>query len=175
VGEPDDQVLWDAVVAAQAELAARHVDFYRNAHSPVIIIARALRGQPREHAAALRFLARFGFLRDHLELLPGLIGMAQSHRWALWARWAIGGAGQDRVIPALKEQIPPLLQTADSGGLRRNGTASVIAAQQMSALPTPHMTHSPGVLRRLLPGIPRRRAFRTRQRTDAGGARAAHQ
>jgi hypothetical protein len=46
-----------------------------------------------------------------LEFLPALIGMAQSHRWALWARQAIGWAGQDRLIPAMEEQIPPPLQT----------------------------------------------------------------
>jgi hypothetical protein len=82
MSDSDDHVLWEAVVAAQAELAARRAAFHQHARSPGSILARALGGSSSEQAAALRFLAASGYVSDHLELLPALIGLALSHRWA---------------------------------------------------------------------------------------------
>lgn len=119
MNEIEDRDFWMAVVAAQAELAFRRADFHQHARFPGTILAGALNGPAREQAAALRFLAAFGYLSDHMELLPRLIEMAQSHRWAGDARQAIGAARRDRLIPAIQQLLPPLLDTADYDGYRR--------------------------------------------------------
>jgi hypothetical protein len=119
VNETEDHTLWMAVVAAQTELAARRADFHQHARSPASILAGALNGPAREQAAALRFLADFGYVGDHIELLPKLIELAQSHRWAGYARQAIGAARRDRLLPALQQLVPPLLDTADCDDYRR--------------------------------------------------------
>lgn len=119
MNETEDHDLWMAVVAAQAELAARRADFHQHARSPATILAGALNGPSREQAAALRFLAASGYLSDHMELLPKLIELAQSHRWAGYARQAIGAARRDRLIPAIQQLVPPLLDTADWDAYRR--------------------------------------------------------
>jgi hypothetical protein len=119
VSDTDDQALWAAVVAAQTELAACRAAFYQHARSPGLVLAHALSGPGSERAAALRFLAASGYVSDHLELLPALIDMAQSHRWAGYARHAIAATCRDRLLPALQQLIPPLLETADYDDYRR--------------------------------------------------------
>jgi hypothetical protein len=119
VNQTDDHALWMAVVAAQKELAARRADFHQHARSPGSVLSDALHGSNWEQSAALRFLAAFGYLSDHMELLPRLVEMAQSHRWAGYARQAIGAARRDRLIPAIGRLVPPLLETADCDGYRR--------------------------------------------------------
>jgi len=119
VNQTDDRDLWMAVVAAQAELSARRAAFHQHARSPATVLAGALNGPAGEQAAALRFLAASGYLSDHMELLPALLGLAQSHRWAGYARQAISAARRDRLIPAIEELVPPLLDTADYDACRR--------------------------------------------------------
>lgn len=121
MNETEDHALWIAVVAAQTELAARRADFHQHARFPASVLAAALNGPPPEQAAALRFLAATpGFVSDHMELLPKLIELAtQSHRWATYARQAIGAARRDRLIPAIRQLVPPLLDTADCDDYRR--------------------------------------------------------
>jgi hypothetical protein len=119
LSETDDHGLWAAVVAAQTELAARRADFHQHARSPGPILAQALSGPPSEQAAALRFLAVSRYLSDHLELLPALIELALSHRWAAYARQAIGAARRDHLIPAMRQLVLPLLENADCDDYRR--------------------------------------------------------
>jgi hypothetical protein len=119
MSDTDDQVLWAAVVAAQAELAARRADFHQHARSPGTVLAEALTGPPRQQAAALRFLAASGYVSDHLELLPTLMQLALSHRWAAYARQAIAAARRDRLIPAMQQLVPPMLENADCDDYRR--------------------------------------------------------
>ncbi len=89
------------------------------ARSPATILARALSGRATEQAAALRFVAA-GFINDHMELVPKLMELAtQSHRWAAYARQAFGAARRDRLIPVIRELVPPLLNTADCDDYRR--------------------------------------------------------
>lgn len=116
----NDDELWAAVVRAQADLAERRAAFHQHAHSPGPVLLQALNGAPAEQAAALRFLAASRYLSDHMELLPKLTELAtQSHRWAAYARQAIGATRRDRLIPAMRRLVPPLLETADCDDYRR--------------------------------------------------------
>jgi hypothetical protein len=119
VNQSSDHELWAAVVHAQADLAARRADFHQHASLPGPVLSQALHGSNREKSAALQFLATFGYLSDHMELLPELVEMAQSHRWAGYARHAIGAARSDQIIPALRQLLPAVLQTADYDSYRR--------------------------------------------------------
>lgn len=114
----DDHTLWETVVAAERELAGCRADFYQHANSRLEILAEALNGSGWDRAAAMNFLAVLG-LHDTLELLPQLVELALSHRWAGRARQAIGSARRDRLIPALEEIVLPRLGSADWDEYRR--------------------------------------------------------
>jgi hypothetical protein len=119
VANPSDRERWAAVVSAERELARCRADFYQHAQARAEVLSAALKGGAWDVGAALDFLRVLP--DDTLTLLPQLVGHALSHRWALYARQAIGAAQarRDRLHPALQEIIVPRLDAADDDECRR--------------------------------------------------------
>jgi hypothetical protein len=117
MGNSSDRELWVAVVTAERELARCRGEFYQHARSRPQVLGAALRGQNWEVAAALHFLSMLP--ADSLELLPQMVQLALSDRWALYARRAIDRAPRDRLHPALNDIILPRLSSADEDEYRR--------------------------------------------------------
>jgi hypothetical protein len=95
MAERSDDELWAAVVAARDELHRAEGDFYQHARSRRDVLARALGTSGRDQGAALQFLG--GLSEDVPELLELLVELTTSHRWAGYARRAIG-AGHPREL-----------------------------------------------------------------------------
>ncbi len=115
--QSNDRELWAAVAAAQQELARCHAAFHQRASARVEILTAALGPGSPEVRAALDFLSVFP--DDTLTLLPQLVEHALSHRWAGFAREAIGAAPYRLTHPALKEIVLPRLDSADDDEYRR--------------------------------------------------------
>lgn len=111
-----DQELWDAFVAAKRELNRRQADF-RNAKNRPEILKVALADGKWEQATALSYLATF--YDDSLELLPQLVGLSQTHAFALSARQAIDRIPRDRLWPLLEPLVSAELDAVDADDYRR--------------------------------------------------------
>ncbi|HUB42648.1 MAG TPA: hypothetical protein VMA72_27660 [Streptosporangiaceae bacterium] len=94
-----DQDLWDALVEAERRHRQRRADFYQNAQDPTRILTTALAGPAWQAATALEFLRVFS--RDGTGLLPQLVELSLSQKWALAARQAIASIPRDLLWPAL--------------------------------------------------------------------------
>ena len=114
-----DRKLWDALVEAKREYNQRQADFYQNAQDQTRILKSALTGNPWQKATALTFLRSFA--PDGVDLLPQLVDLSLSHRWALDARQAIDRIPRGRLWPALPPIIAAQRQTTDPADLRRLG------------------------------------------------------
>jgi hypothetical protein len=112
-----DRELWNALVEAKREYNRRQADFYQNAQDRTRILKSALTGEPWQQATALSFLRAFA--PDHADLLPQLVNLSLSHRWALAAQQAIDCIPRGRLWPALTPIIDVQLQTTDPDDLRR--------------------------------------------------------
>ncbi|MFD0517868.1 hypothetical protein [Paractinoplanes durhamensis] len=107
--QPDDQRLWDALVAAEWEHAHRRAEFYQQARSRTDVITAALAGSSADQSTALRFLA---VLPDDVPaVLDRLIELSLSHRWSLEARQAIAPAWRAGRLPDLPERCWPDCRT----------------------------------------------------------------
>ena len=114
---PPDQQLWDALVAAEQELARCRTDFYQHAQdSPGTLRAALAAGTSWNQATALHYLSVLS--QDGPELLPQLVEIATSHRWALDARQAIDRIPRDRLWPVLELVISTRLESADADEYR---------------------------------------------------------
>ncbi|GAA4618540.1 hypothetical protein GCM10023195_83400 [Actinoallomurus liliacearum] len=107
-----DQDLWDAVVAAEKELVRRRADFYRNAKGRSEVVKAALSGDAWQQGSALGFLDSLS--EDAPDVLPQLVGLSMSHRWALQARRVVHRIPPDRLWPMLTPMVSGLLKTADA-------------------------------------------------------------
>ncbi|GAA2630206.1 hypothetical protein [Paractinoplanes durhamensis] len=115
--QPDDQRLWDALVAAEWEHAHRRAEFYQQARSRTDVITAALAGSSADQSTALRFLA---VLPDDVPaVLDRLIELSLSHRWSLEARQAIAPAWRAGRLPDLPRKVLARLQDADDDEYRR--------------------------------------------------------
>lgn len=112
-----DQELWDALVEAERQCRQRRADFYQNAQDPKRILATALAGQAWQVATALEYLRAFS--RDSTELLPQLVELSLSQKWALAAREAIASIPPNLLWPALTPVVSVRMHTTDPDELRR--------------------------------------------------------
>jgi len=109
--------LWQALVDAERELAPIRADFYNKAQDRTAILRHALGGDSWQQATALRFLRDFP--ADSPALLPQLVDLTLSHRWALAARQVIDRIPRDRLWPLLVPIIDAKIATTDPDDLRR--------------------------------------------------------
>jgi hypothetical protein len=116
---PSDSDLWQAFVEAKREMYRRQAEFYQNAGDrPEILKAALAAGAGAWHQrTALDFLAVLW--DDGLSLLPELVELSTSHRWALAARQAIDRIPRDRLLPSLEPLILDRLDSADYDEYRR--------------------------------------------------------
>ncbi len=112
-----DRELWAALVDAEREYRRHRADFYQNARDRLPILKSALAGPPWQVATALRFLREFS--HDAPDLLPQIVALSMSTRWALAARQAIDRIPRDRLWSALTPIIDMQVQTTDPDDLRR--------------------------------------------------------
>jgi hypothetical protein len=114
---PSDSDLWQAFVEAKRELHRRQAEFYQNARDRPMVLKAALAAGAWHQRTALDFLAALS--ADGLALLPELVELSTSHRWALDARQAIARIPRDRLLPLLEPLILDRLDSADDDEYRR--------------------------------------------------------
>lgn len=112
-----DRELWEALVEAEREHVQRRANFYNKTQDRTRVLKRALDGTPWQQATALSFLRDFP--ADSLALLPQLVELTLSHRWALAARQAIDRIPRDRLWPVLTPVLGAKMATTDPDDLRR--------------------------------------------------------
>lgn len=112
-----DQQLWAALVDAGREHRRRKAGFYQNAQDRTGVLRTALHGQSWQVATALDYLRVFA--SDAPELLPELVELSLSARWALAARHAVAAIPRDRLWPVLTPVIDVQMQKTDPDDLRR--------------------------------------------------------
>lgn len=115
--DSEDQRLWEAVVAAERELARRRADFHQQAATRSQVLRSALTGGSSWHqAAALSFLQAVP--TDVPDLLEELVALALSHSHARSARRAVE-ASRQQVLPEIDRIVARRLPTADADDFRR--------------------------------------------------------
>ena len=116
-GQPDDQQLWAALVAAERERSRRRAEFFHHARARTDTIASALAGNAWDQSVALAFLAALP--DDVPAVFDRLLELSLSHAWAFAARQAIAPAWRAGGLAELPQKVISRLDHADADEYRR--------------------------------------------------------
>jgi len=116
---PDADRLWHALVDAERSVRGRRAEIYGlGAAARTEILSSALTSASNwDRASALTFLRSFP--EDVPALLPEILNLAMSHRWASEAREAVAAGPRNDVIDRLRSQITSRLPGSDADDYRR--------------------------------------------------------
>lgn len=118
IEEGVDNSLWAAVVSTERHLIEDQAQFNKLGSTRTRIISLALASADSwNRTAALHFLQ--SFTSDIPQLMPELLRLSISNRWASYARETIASASPSTVRPVLETTIWPLLEDADADTYQR--------------------------------------------------------
>lgn len=120
--------LWRSLVDAERAVRARRAEVHGlGPAARTEVLSNALASESNwDRTSALVFLRSFP--EDVPVLLPAILDLAISTRWAPYAREAIAAAPRGEVIHALRSEIPPRLPRSDADAYRRLAEVLVAVA-----------------------------------------------